>query len=394
MNKSDKMKVDSLIPEFSVFGGPLNRLGERMGLVKAGTDSSWYGAVIGLSTWSILMVLTLLQGSAGKVFAVSYLAGHVRLLVVIPLFFICEAWVAPRMAEFVRNIVNSGLVPETDLPKLEITLRRINRIKNSWVVEAFLFLLMFVVPLFETSSFLPGKTASASWIIEQAGGHLTLPNVFYLWFCLPLFRFLMARWFWHLGLWWYFLIRMKKLRLRLLPTHSDGVGGLGYLEVVQEHFTPLAMAFSAILAGSLAEEIISGTMQFESLYYLIPIVLLLNLVFFVGPLLLFSHKLWACRIKGLNEYMAMAHHYAEAFDQTWLRDKTVTGQSQLGTSDIQSLADLTNSVRVIRDMRTILVNKRLLIAYSVAVILPFVPFVFVKFSVAELVVKLFQIIAG
>jgi hypothetical protein len=393
MNKIDKMKVDKLIPDFSVFGGPLNSMGIRLGLVREGTDSARFGIMLGLSTWIILMVLLITEGSLQKVFSINFLAGHIRLLAVIPLFFVCETWVAPRMVEFIHNIVNSGLVPEEELPSLSLTVRRINRIKDSWLVEGFLFLIMFVFPLLGTN-LMPGKSASTTWIIEQAGGHLTLPNVFYLGFCLPFFRFLMARWFWHLGLWWYFLIRLKKLKLKLLPTHSDGVGGLGYLEVVQEHFTPLAFAFSSILAGSLAEEIISGTMPFETLYYLIPTVLLLNLIFFVGPLLLFSHKLWACRIKGLNEYMAMAHHYAEAFDKTWLRDKNVTGQSQLGTSDIQSLADLTNSVRVIRDMRTILVNKRLLIEYAVAVILPFVPFVFVKFSVDELMLKLFQIIAG
>jgi hypothetical protein len=390
----DDVTAESNIPEFSVFGGPLKKLGERLKLVRAGTDSTRFGLALGLSTWSILFIIALLEGTVQRFFSINILAGHIRLLLAIPMFFICEAWVGPRIGEFVGNSMNSGLVPDSERQTLAQTIHRINRMKDSWLVECFLFLIMFVVPLFITIGILPGKSGNAAYIMEQAGGHLTLTNGFYLWFCLPLFRFLLARWLWHLGLWWYFLYRLQKMKLHLIPIHSDGAGGLGYLEVVQEHFAPLAVAFSALLAGSFAEEIISGTLPFESLYYLIPVVLVLNLFFFIGPLLMFSRKLWVCRIKGLDEYMAMAHHYVDAFDQTWIRDITVTGHSQLGTPDIQSLADLTNSVRVIHEMRTVPITRRLIMVFVISTILPFVPFVFIKLNFNELMVRLIQLIAG
>jgi hypothetical protein len=388
------MKTNTNIPEFSVFGGPLHKLGEKAGLIRNGTNSTRFGFALGLLAWILLMVLSVVAGKGHTFFSLALLAGHVRFLVAIPLFFVCETWVGPTMADFVRNIMNSRLVPESEQPVLVKIIGGINRLRDSWLVEGFLFLLMFLLPLFDTSGILPGRSTSASFIIEQAGGHLTLPNMVYIWFCLPLFRFLVARWLWHLCLWWYFLYRLQKLKLRLIPTHSDEAGGLGYLEVVQEHFAPLAMAFSAILAASFAEEIITGTLPFESLYYLIPVVLVLNLVIFVGPLFLFSGKLWMCRVNGLNDYMVMASHYTEAFDQNWIKDETATGQSQLGSSDIQSLADLTNSVRVIRDMRTVPASRRLIMAFAVAVILPFVPFVFIKLNFSELMKKLFQMIAS
>jgi hypothetical protein len=390
----NEIKTDNSRSEFTVFGGPLNKLGEKLGLVRNSTITVRLGLVLGFLTWIILMFFTLIQGELHKTLTLTFLAGHVRFLVVIPLFFVCETWVAPRMAEFVHNILNSGLVTDSDRPVFESVIRRISKIKNFWLVECFLFLVMFVLPHFGFSSFMSGKTSSASWIFEQAGGNLTLPNMFYAWFCLPLFRFLLVRWFWHLGLWWYFLYRLNKLKLKLIPIHSDGVGGLGYLEVVHEHFAPLAVAFSALQAASFAEEIFSGTMPFESLYYLIPIVLLLNLILFIGPLLLFSTKLWICRVNGLNEYMVMAHHYVEAFDNTWIRDRTVTGQSQLGTGDIQSLADLTNSINVIRGMRVVPSSRRLIMTYAIGVLLPFLPFVFMKLNFSDLMLKLFERITG
>jgi hypothetical protein len=222
--------------EFSVFGGPLHMLGKRLGMVKKGLNNIRLGLVLGFLTWIILMSLTLLHGSMQKTLSITYLAGHVRFLVVIPLFFVCETWVAPRMSEFVQNIKNSGLVPESEKQILDKVIIRVNKLKNSWLVEGLLFLITFVLPHFGFGSIMSGTTANTAWIFEQAGGNLTLPNMFYAWFCLPLFRFLLVRWFWHLGLWWYFHYSLKKLSLKLFPIHSDGVGGLGYLEVVHEHF--------------------------------------------------------------------------------------------------------------------------------------------------------------
>jgi len=380
--------------EFSLLGGPLHWLGCRLGLVRGGTNTFRLGVALGLLAWGVLMLLALLQGFGHKVFSLAVIGVHVRLLVAIPLFFVCETWVVPRMAEFVRNIVRSGLVPETELPALASDIRRVGRMKDSWLAEVLFLILAFTWPLIGTVGDLQGKTGNWASILAQAGGRITLINGWYLMFCLPLFRFLMFRWLWRLGLWWYFLRRVEKLKLLLIPTHSDGTAGLGYLEVVQEHFIPLALAISAVFSASFAEGIFSGTMAFETLYRLIPMVLLLVAVLFIGPLFTFSPKLWVCRVTGLNEYMVMAHHYVDAFDRKWIRDEQASGESQLGTSDIQSLADLTNSVNVVRGMRWIPVGQRLMMGLAVSVIVPLLPLSFLKYPVDQLAVRLFQMLTG
>ncbi len=198
------------------------------------------------------------------------------------------------MADFISNITNSGLVSESDIPFLNSVMSRIARVKNFWLVEALLILFTFVIPHFGFSAVIHGRTSSAAWIFAQAG-NVNMANAFYVWFCLPLFRFLLLRWIWQLGLWCYFLYSLNRIRLHLLPIHPDGAGGLGYLEVVQQHFTPLALALSALEAASIAEEISTGSIPFETLYYFIPFVLLLNLLFFIGPLFIFSGSLWNAR---------------------------------------------------------------------------------------------------
>ena len=388
------MKEDDNIPEFSLLGGPLQWLGRRLGLVRGETNTVRLGLALGLLAWGVLALLVLLQGSGQRLLSLAVIGVHVRLLVAIPLFFAAETWVAPRMAEFVRNILASGLVPETELPALASGVCRVGRMKDSWLAEFLFVLLAFAWPLIGAIFGLPGRTASWTSILAQAGGKLTLINSWYLMFCLPLFRFLMLRWLWRLGLWVTFLRRVEKLKLHLVPTHPDGAAGLAYLAVVQGHFAPLVLAVSAVYAASFVESISSGTMVFEALYRLIPILLLLVAVLFIGPLLIFSRKLWLCRVTGLNEYMAMASRYVHAFDRKWIRDEQASGESQLGTPDMQSLADLNNSVNVIRNMRLIPADRRLMVQLAACVIVPMLPLVFLKFPVDELAVRLFKMLVG
>lgn len=387
------MKTDATIEEFSLFGGPLQRLGRRLGLVRNG-NSFWLGMALGLLAWCVLALLALQQEIGHRFFSLAVIGVHVRFLVVIPLFFLCEMWVAPRMAEFVRDLVHSGIVPETERRTLAGVVQRVARLKDPWWAELCFLLVVVALVFAEPFAKLPGRTGSWELLLTESGGRIGSILGWYLWFCLPLFRFLMLRWLWHLGLWCYFLWRVQRLDLHLAPTHPDHAAGLGYLEVVHEHFAVLAMAISMVFAAAFAEDIIAKGMAFEALYRLVPMVLLLMALLFIGPLLIFSRKLWICRLTGWSEYMGMASRYVNAFDQKWIRDKNPTSEPLLGTPDMQSLADLTNSVNVVREMRWAPVSRRLLVGLAVFALVPMVPLLFLKYPVGDLAVRLVQTMMG
>jgi hypothetical protein len=382
------------MPELSLLGGPLYRLGCRMGLVRAGTNTFRLGLVLAGLAWGVLVLLSLLQGTTHRVFSLALIAGHVRLLVAIPLFFLGETWVAPRMTEFVGNILDSGLVPEAEKPVLAADIRHLDRIKDFWLAEALFLVVAFAWPLIETVVSLPGTTASWARVFSQTQGGRAWVAGWYMLFCLPLYRFVVLRWLWRLGLWWHFLRLTERLKLSLVPTHSDGVAGLGYLEVVHEHFIPLVLATSAVLSASFAEDIVAGAATFEAFYLWIPFVLLLNAALFVAPLLIFSRKLWRCRDRGLDEYMAMASRYVHAFDHKWVRDKKASGESQLGTEDLQSLASLTAAVEVIREMRLAPISWRLLMTLGISALVPLLPLFLLEYPVVQIAEKLVRALAG
>ena len=386
------MKENDKILEFSLFGGPMHWLGNRLGLVRGGTNTTWLGVALGLTLWGVGILLALLQGFGHKLFSLAVIGVHVRLLVAIPLFFVCEAWVAPRMTEFVRNITRSGVVPRNALPGLESEIARTARWQDSWFSEAMCLLAALIFPLIGTQLHLVGATATHDASRSLAEG--TLVSRWYWIVCLPLFRFLMARWLWRLGLWCYFLWRVSKLDLNLVPTHPDGAAGMGYLEVVHIHFTPIIVALSAVQSASFAEEISAGRITFDSIYPGLVLILIVEAALFLGPLFIFSVKLWACRVKGLSDYMAFAAHYVNGFDRKWLGTDAPPEAPLLGTPDLQSLADLSNSVGIVRNMRTAPLSMNLLANVVVAALLPILPLFLLRYPVAELAKKLFTTLTG
>lgn len=211
---------------------------------------------------------------------------------------------------------------------------------------------------------------------------------------MTLFRFLILRWLWRLGLWSYFLWRVSKVKLNLVPTHPDSTAGLGYLEVVHIHFTPLVLAISAIQCASLAEEITSGTTPFEVIYPAFALVLVVDALLFLGPLFIFTPKLWACEVKGRRDYMDLGQEYVTAFDRKWVRARSATEESLLGTQDIQALADLAGSAHVVRHMRWVPIGKGLLISLAVAALVPVLPLLLLKYPIAELAQKFFTRLTG
>jgi hypothetical protein len=53
----------------------------------------------------------------------------------------------------------------------------------------------------------------------------------------------------------------------------------------------------------------------------------------------------------------------------------------LGTSDLQSLADLSDSVGIVRNMRWVPVSTRLLMAVVIAALLPMLPLFLFKYHI-------------
>jgi hypothetical protein len=91
---------------------------------------------------------------------------------------------------------------------------------------------------------------------------------------------------------------------------------------------------------------------------------------------------------GLNEYGTLAERYVRQFDRKWLRGGAPPDEPLMGSSDIQSLADLGNSFAVVRSMRRTPITRDAVLTLAGAVLAPLVPLLLTVMPLEELTRKL------
>ena len=378
--------------DFSLaLGGPLYQLWRR-GRLTGDALEMMHRRVIVLSllAWLPLLLLSVAQGTAwgGRV-AVPFLQDvemHVRLLVALPLLIVAELVVNQRTRLTVRQFVERGLIPDAARARFDAIIDSAMRLRNSVIAEVSLIAFVYVVGvgfIWRTQVALP----VASWYGTPAAGtwHPTLAGWWMGCVSLPVFQFLLLRWYFRLFIWTRFLWQTSRLDLTLVPTHPDRSGGLGFLAVVGYAFSPLLVAQGALVAGTIAERIFfaGATLPQFKLELVGVVVVLVFLV--LGPMLVFGPKLAAAKREGLREYGTLAQRYVREFDQKWLRGGAAADEPFVGSGDIQSLADLGNSFQVVQDMRLVPFTWQTVLQLAVAILVPVAPLLLTMFSLEQLV---------
>jgi len=223
---------------------------------------------------------------------------------------------------------------------------------------------------------------------SAAGMNLSITAIWYVFVSLPIFHFLLMRWYFRLFIWVRFLWQVSRINLTLMPTHTDRVGGLGFMANIAYAFVPLATAHGIMLAGPVANRILyvgAKLPQFEA--EIAMLVAWLCVVVF-GPFLVFAPQLASAKRLGLGEYGTLAERYVREFDAKWVRGGASAGESLLGSSDVQSLADMANSFDVVKRMQIAPITRDAFLGLAVATLAPIAPLALTMMSFEDLVKKL------
>jgi hypothetical protein len=160
----------------------------------------------------------------------------------------------------------------------------------------------------------------------------------------------------------------------------------------QYSFAIVVFAASTIVAAQIGEQIIWQSAELNSYKSLIVGYIVLCVVLILGPLLVFSTKLWAAKLQGLREYGVLGQKYTQSFDKKWIQGQVAEAEPLLGTGDIQSLADLGNSYEIITEMKIVPVNRRVALGLLGAAVAPILPLLLFRFSLQELLLKILNIL--
>ena len=389
MDKSLSLNLD----DFSLTkGGPFFKLMVRSGLMKPEfARPARRATFLAVFTWLPLLILSLVQGLAfdGPV-ELPFLwdfAVHVRFLLCVPLLIIAEVLLDARTRAVVKHFVDSKLVQVKDYPAFESVVRQAGRLRDSLLAEAIIVGVVIVSVIFLRIEYL-GSASTWQVLVSEAGRIRTLAGWWYLFLAIPFFQFLVSRWVWRFLIWSHFLRSLSKMDLRLIPIHPDLAAGLGFLSPAQAKYGIIVFAVSSVIAAKIGEEILYGGASLLDYKIIIGGYVVMMLIVLLAPLLVFTPKLLMVKRRGLLEYSALGNEYTEAFDRKWIRKEVPEGEPLLGSSDIQSLADLGNSFQFVRNMRAFPIDRNSILPIVVATVLPMLPLVLTVYPFDELVLKI------
>lgn len=259
---------------------------------------------------------------------------------------------------------------------------------HSKIIDVILLVLVYSSFYFQEHNQINHTNTYAPW--HMVDNHITTAGWWYLVFSLPVLQMLLYRWLYTILLWMIFLRKISKMDLHLSALHPDGVGGLGFLQYTQLSFFPVALAFSALTAGVLNNMIMFSGISVQDYKIAIGSVLVFVFLLFIFPLMLLLPMLTKIKRKYFMLYSLEAWPFARKYEEE-LDAYYHTGEEK---PDASWHVDLIGSFEKTRDMKTILVDKTILIAFIAAVVLPFLPVIAQQVPLKEIILNLLGKIMG
>jgi hypothetical protein len=371
---------DTDTKDFSlVLGGPLFQLlrrahitGDALELVRRRI------VVISLFAWLPLLLLSALAGelSNGSA-AVPFIYDiqvHVRFLIAMPLLIVAEILVHQRLRPVVSEFLTRELIPEESMAAFHDAVRSALRWRNSIIAELMMIAIVYgigVPVVWREMSFMSVPTWYAA--PQPDGGGLTLAGTWYAYISVPIFQFMLLRWYYRMIIWMRFLWQTSRIRLNVSAMHGDRMAGLGFLAKTVYAFVPLAMAHGAILAGTIANRVLFLGAKLVDSQVEVAIVVAFLFILVFAPLAVFAPQVSSAKRAASKIYGRLAQLYVREFEAKWMPAGLPAADSLLGTGDIQSLADLANSMEVVRACRIVPITREAIIMLAVATLIPVSP---------------------
>ena len=386
-------------PDFSlILGGPLFQLLRRAHLCGDVAELvSRRVIALALITWLPLLALSIAEGNAwGDSVKVPFLLDvdvHARFLLALPLLIVAELVVHRRMRLVVGTFVKRRLLPDEARGRFDAAIVAAMRLRNSVLAEVLLIALVYGLGVL----FIWRRHAAMdmpTWYGTTVTGKLQ-PTLAGWWLgcvSLPLVQFILLRWYFRLLIWTRFLWQVSRIELRLVPTHPDRAGGLGFLSTVTYAFAPLLAGQGVLLAGVMANKIFYAGAKLTDFKLELLAMVIMMLFFVLAPLLVFTPRLARTKRIGLAEYGGLAQRYVREFDQKWLRGGAPAEEPLVGSADLQSLADLGNSFEIVKGMKPVPFGKDTLLQLAVISLAPVAPLILTMIPLGELLDRFLHVV--
>lgn len=325
-------------------------------------------------TWLPLVIITGLLNRHELVGVLKDYQVYSRIAVAVPVLLIGQMLMEDRFCAIVKHVREAKLVGDEDLRKLDGVLARLRWLRDSPLPELIIVALVFA----ELALIWQSKVATASaWAVTRSGGvaQLTPAGWYYGLVSVPIYQFLIGLSFWKWLVWSFFIFRLSRMDLKVVATHPDAHGGLGFLGLSPIGFAPVAFALSTVVGGAWRNQILNYGATLAS--FQMPAIILLVLIFMIalGPLALFVFKLDVLRRRAMLEYGVLAQNHATDFHEKWILHREDNKGAQFTASEVTALTDFAISYRNIKKMWPFPADRGTLVGLALAALLPLFPVV-------------------
>lgn len=397
-NKIASAEVRSAIPLSSdgLFdGGPPVRLERLLGLAKSNRpDFLRLEGFVVCAGWLPLLLLVAGQtvvAHDGSLAAFGSDYGiQARSLIAAPVFIIAEALLVPHLSRIGAQFPANGLIAREEESKFNKIVASTRRLRDSVAVE--IAVVLVSVSIGVALALLVSPSLMPAWQRHIRANGVTLSPAGW-WndlITVPILLLLAFGWIWRLALWARFLVLVSRLRLNLLPTHPDRVGGLRFLEISLLSFSPFGFCIAVVLAGTIANRVTHDSMSITAFKYPVAGFEILMILAVVGPLLAFTDRLIAAWREGVLAYGALASAMGSQLEQKWL-PRRLSGEA-LEANDFSATTDLFSVVANVYAMKVIPVGIWRLAAFIAATLLPFVPVVLMSLPLSYILTRIATIL--
>jgi hypothetical protein len=372
-----------------VQGGPFRRIRNAIGLVpEKGSGLARRVLAIVAFAWLPVAVGALFAGQAltGRSAdpLLRHFGVHARFLISVPLLIFAEAFMERIIPPMVRHLVTSGLIDNDTLPRFREALATATRVRDSIWGTLFVVAVIAAVVAGSSASANPGD--ELSWAVVHADGHsgFGFAGWWYTFVSRPIFASLIMIWIWRMLALWVLVWKVSAFDLRLVASHPDRVGGLGFMEGSTVACAPVVLAISTVLAGRWAHEVLYHGVHVDTMKPLAIAFVVTMLVVFNGPLLVLGRNIRGFKRKKLLEYSALVGNHGHLVYQKWIRNQDVGAPDILDAPELGPTVDISSIYEAVAGMRFAPIGKASVIPIAVASLLPILPVFAIEIPVKQL----------
>lgn len=310
---------------------------------------------------------------------------HLRFLVAVPLLVLTARGADRTLDEILERLVDSGMVPRGERAEFR---ERVKDSKRAYVSPVAWCLILAAAAAF---NWMRAGDAALDHELTWAGGsagELSFPRRWFLWVSSPIFILVLGGWLWRLVVVTVLFARIAAMKLDVVATHPDRVGGLGFVMRLPRAFVGFTFSLAALLAGRWGHDMVYHGETLAALRAPLAAAAVVLIVVPCLPLVMFTPKIARLRRQALYDYGRLVSVHGRLVRDRWIIGGEVSEGPVLSSPELGPLTDVNAIYEAAWSARALPLDRESLVPILMPIVIAFLPLLLIEIPLKELAAKI------